>query len=378
MVDNNDIIDPEEVFLGEDNKPLGENDFGGNPKPASTEEEPPGDADLFAPLATNDPLAGDANPEGDSDRNNYSNPAEYAMRWLGHESDEIDFGDGVKVKLNELTPEQQSDVLLSQLENVVDAYEVALKEANSGTPQLQDDFQKQVWEFLQSNGDPKQLAQFILDNDPESMSSSMSSEDIVKRHLTETMGLEGEELEEEVKFLKDGNRLDAYSTRARKYFSDKGTDLSGLTDSQRSQLAAYDQIEIQKYEDEKTKVMNLSTKVKDLSGIPVTKEINDFIATQITPKSYKEDSDFVKNLDNPEKLYRLAFLDNYFEDIVDNLKQTYFEMGKSSIAPASDNLSKEPIRVRSFRSQGTVQRPSAVTKDGKIDFDALLKADVSI
>lgn len=384
------IIDPSEVFLDENNNPVAPGEFGGNPaNPAGippTNDPPkgdppapadkPGDKPADKPGESPAPGADPAQP-GELDRSTFANPAAYAMKWLGYETDEIDFGDGVAVKLDELTPEQQTDVLMNQLETVVDAYESALQEANSGSPQLQDDFQRQVFDFMKSGGSPKELAQYILDNDP-SGTQTLSDEQIVRKHLTETMGLEGDELEDEVKFLKDGNRLDAYTARAKKYFQGKGTDLSGLSASQQERIAKAEQDSVQAWEDERAKVTEHSTQTKDIGGIPLNQEAKDFITSQITPKSHSEDSEFISKLNSPSQLFRLAFLDNYFEDIMDNVKSTYFEMGKNSMKPPGEGLSKDPIKVRSFRTPGQSGRPAAVTADGKVDLDKVVNSSLQI
>lgn len=365
----NDIIDPSEVFLGEDGNVMDPNDFlGGDP---NRQEPPAGDPPL------SDPPADDPPPGGD-DPKEYSNPAEQALKWLGYESDEVDFGEGNVVKLNELSPEQQADVLAGQLETVVNAYEAEIQHLKTGTPQLDTDYQRQVFEFLKANGDPKKLAEYILQNDPASMVKTMSDEEAVRKHLGDSMGLEGQDLEDELKFIKDGERLNTYAERARKALEAKGVDLSGLNTEQRQAIQNREQEAIDAFEAEKTQVINFVGSVKDISGIPVTKEVSDYISTQILPSGHNEDSAFLKSLNNPQKLYRLAFLDNYFEDVVDNLKKTYFEMGKGSVAPPSQGLQKEPIQVRSFRTGSTAAKNSVLDKNGKVDLDKLINSPQSI
>lgn len=374
----NDIIDPEEVFLGDDNTPVeGDKFLGGDPAksqapPANPNPEPSG--------SDNDPPAPD-NPNPDDQQLNpedYSNPAEYAMKWLGYESDEVDFGDGNVVKLKELTAEQQADVLANQLQNVVQSYETELQRVREEGPELDQPLAKQVFEFLKKNGDPVELAKFILENNPSALATTLSPEDMVRRHLGETMNLEGDELEAEVNFLKENGRLDTYAERAKKYLEAKGVDLKGLTQEQQNKLNEQAQAELQEFEVQKTDVLNYVAAAKDVAGIPVKKEINDFIASQILPPDPSQPSPFLQQLDNPAKLHRLAFLDNYFEDIVENLKTTYFEMGKSSVTPASEVLKKEPIPVRSFRSSSNSNSSSAVGADGKVDLDKLVKTDITI
>lgn len=374
MTQVTDIIDPSEVFLGEDGTVMDPNDFlGGDP---NRQSPPAGDP------ASDDPPAGDPPaadpPSGGDDPVAYANPAEQALKWLGYESDEVDFGEGNVVKLNELSPEQQADVLAGQLETVVNAYEAEIQNLKTGTPQLETEYQRQVFEFLKGNGDPIKLAEYILQNNPSSMVNTMSDEDVVRKHLGDSMGLEGQDLEDELKFIKDGERLTTYAERARKALEAKGVDLSGLNAEQRQAIQNQEQQAIQEFENEKTQVINFVSSVKDVSGIPVTKDVSDYISTQILPSTHNEDSAFLKSLNNPQKLYRLAFLDNYFEDVVDNLKKTYFEMGKGSVAPPSQGLQKEPIQVRSFRSGSTAAKNSVMDKNGKVDLDKLINAGQTI
>lgn len=377
----NDIIDPEEVFLGDDNTPVeGEKFLGGDP---ASNPAPPANPDPEPPAPDKDPPAPD-NPNPDPDKpeglkpEDYSNPAEYALKWLGYESDEVDFGDGNVVKLNELTSEQQADVLANQLERVVETYEAELQRVREEGPELSQPLAKQVFEFLKKNGDPVELAKYILENNPTALATTLSPEDMVRRHLGETMNLEGDELEAEVNFLKENGRLDTYAERAKKYLEGKGVDLNGLTQEQQNKLNQQAQAELEEFEVQKTDVLNYVSAAKEVAGIPVKKEINDFIASQILPTDPSQPSPFLQQLDNPAKLHRLAFLDNYFEDIVENLKTTYFEMGKSSVTPASEVLKKEPIPVRSFRSSSNSNRSPAVGADGKVDLDRLVKTDIEI
>ena len=395
MSNNNDIIDPSEVFIGDDGKAIDPAEMmkgltddnggepsgsGGDPADKGGQQAPPDNDDNGGnPGYGNeggdnggDDKSGDA---GDSP-DNYANPAEYAFKWLGYETDEVDFGEG-PVKLADLTSEQQTDVLLNQLQNVVESYEGEIATLKTGTPQLENPFQQQVFEFLRKNGDPKQLAEYILKNDPNSLASSLPGDELVKRHLKETMGLEGQELDDEVTFLKDSNKIDAYAERIKKLYANKGMDISGLNEQQQSVLKANEDKEIEDYRKQSTDISNYAATVKDISGIPVAREVSDFVSQMIISTNHNEDSAFVKSLDNPQKLYRLAFLDSYFEDIVDNLKKSYFEMGKREVTPASQALSKDPVRVQSFRSTAKPSSPH-IGRDGRVDMDKLANAENTI
>jgi len=320
----------------------------------------------------------DPNPDGDADGfdpEKYSNYAEYILRKTGYELDEIDLGDGVgKVKLSELTPEQQVAVIAQEFDHTIEEYESALKEAEEREPELkfEDPMANKVLEYLKEGGDVRRLAKEILSKDPVAQAKMLSDEDVVRLALKKQYPtFTDDEIAEELKDMGE-KRIARYAKAHRAQMEQEQPDISNLTEEMKAAKALELQRAREEFEADVAKVREEAAKIKDIAGIPVNEKIMNHLLSGIIPKDFESDSEFIQELNgNPRALIEYRFWKTYGKAIQEKTAQHYYEKGLRDANAGKEKLSDEPVRTYQFNGSGKKKSNAPKSLD-EIDFDKFL------
>lgn len=322
----------------------------------------------------------DGDENGNEDDEEYTNEAEYILRKMGYDKDEIDFGGDIgKVKISDLTPEQQVIVARQEFDSMIESFEERLKEAESKGVQFEDKQAQQILEYLKEGGDIKKLAKEILSRDPAAQAKMLSDEDIVKMGLKkEFPEFSEEEINEEFKDLatKDGavaRRAKALRTRMEK----QQPDFSDLTEGERKAREEGIQAEVNQFKAESENIRKVAKTIKEIAGVPIGDQHREFLLNKVIPSKMEDDSEFIQGLSKPDKLLRLQFLDTYAEKLAEYHYKRGLEAAKAKNGKKDESeLSDEPIRTY---SGGKGKTKSSTTAKRTIDdfpsFDAFVNAE---
>lgn len=316
----------------------------------------------------------DGEPEG-FDPEKYSNYAEYILRKTGYDLDEIDLGDGVgKVKISELTHEQQLAVISQEFDQTIAEYEEALREAENKQPELkfEDPMANQVLEYLKEGGDIRKLAKEILSKDPVAQAKMLSDEEVVKLALKKQYPtFTDEEIAEELKDMGE-KRIARYAKAYRAQMEKEQPDISNLTEEMKAAKALELQRAKEEFEAEVAKVREEAAKITEIGGIPVNKKIMDYLLAGIIPKDFESDSEFIQELNgNPKALIEYRFWKTYGKAIQEKTAQHYYEKGLRDANAGKEKLSDEPVRTYQYNGSGKKKSNAPKSLD-EIDFDKFL------
>jgi hypothetical protein len=297
----------------------------------------------------------DAQPKGDEKTNQYRNDAEYVLRKTGYDKDEIDLGEGIgKVKIADLTPEQQIQVIVSEFDETIAEYQEAIKDLEARKPELKFDNPQaqQILDYLKEGGDIKKLAKEILSRDPAAQAKMLSDDEIVKLGIKkEFPEFTEEEINAEFQDMEKAGSISRRAKALRNRMEKEQPDFSSLTKEQREAKDAQIQIEREQFDKEVANVKDTAKKLGKIGGFPITEQIAEYLTSKVIPKTMQEDSVFVQKLNNPEKLLTLEFWDTYGETIIKKTAEYYFKKGQESSGPkGDDSLSDDPIRTYQSRS----------------------------
>lgn len=360
------VIDPDNTFFDENGNPAApesekkpeEKDKPAPEGEADNSGEKPDAQKQEAPEADKQP-AGEKEPAGNKDKpaENQSklSLAERMLRANGYELDEIEVesADGpVKKKLSELSPDEQLSLLNGEFDALENRYKEQISTL-SGEGAFKTEAEKQIIEFLRTNGDPKQLAEFILQQDPEARMQSMSSEDLVKDGLKK-LGWSEEDIAEEIEDLKESERLEKYAERFKKNAdTDKQPDYKQLLGKQ---TEFYSKQLQQQHEQESKTVEEFLQAQNSIADFPLNDEVRKYLKETIVPESHEKDSAFIEKIGTPEGLAKAAFLVEFFDDIKANYEsqiQSAYESGKAEAEEIKKKFRDEPI---TNSGNGTMRR----------------------
>jgi hypothetical protein len=327
------------------------------PDPAPAESEPGEPANKLENKQENKPPEDEVEVE-------YANDAEYILRKSGYDKDEIDFGGDIgKIKIVDLTLEQQMIVIREEFDQTVEEYQQVIKELEENKPEFrfENPQHQQFVDYLNDGGDIKKLAKEILSRDPAAQAKMLSDDEIVKLGIKkEFPEFSSEEVEDEFKDMEKAGSIARRAKALRTRMEKSQPDFSDLSAEQRKaqETALEDQLATFKTESEN--IRKAARKLTEIAGIKLEEAHLNFLVNKVIPSRMEEDSDFIKGLENPEKLLRLQFYDTYG----DKLSEYHYQRGlaeaqakaKKGSIDESD-LSDEPVRVyqgrtKSMKTQG--------------------------
>lgn len=320
----------------------------------------------------------DKDKPADDDTEEYDNPAAYILKRNGYENDEVDLGGDLgKVKIADLTPEQQIDVMVEEFDSTVDKLEAEIKTLKERAPELkfEDPAHQQIVDYLKEGGDIKKLAKEILSKDPAAQAKMLSDAEVVKLGIKKSYpSYTEQDVDDEFKEMTPAQvarRAKADRTR----MESEKPDFSNLTAEQK---AANDRATLQviaDFEKDVNNVKEVAKKMTSIANLPVNDKMKDFLLSQVIPKTVNEDSVFMKNLDdNPEKLLTLQYWDTYGEKLIQQTADFYYKKGIKDANGGKEKLSDTPIRTYSSGVKGsTAKQPKTIEEIA--DFEAFLNAD---
>lgn len=353
------IIDPDNTFFDEN----------GNPAPAPGAEEEPEKKDKPAPEGdpdnsgdkpdakkqeapeTDKQPAGKDEPAGNAGKDKPAEDqpklslAERMLKANGYELDEIEVegAEGpVKKKLNELSPDEQLSLLNGEFDALEKRYQEQITSL-SGEGAFKTEAEKQIIEFLRTNGDPKALADFILQQDPAARLQTMDNESLVKDGLKK-LGWSEEDIAEEIEALKESERLEKYAERFK-----KNVDPNAQPDYKQllgKQTEFYTKQLQQQHEQESKTVEEFLKAQQAIADFPLNDEVRKYLKETIVPESHDKDSAFLEKIGTPEGLAKAAFLVEFFDDIKANYEsqiKSAYEQGKAEAEEIKRKFRDEPI-----------------------------------
>lgn len=370
------VLDPDNEFSAEELEALGFTDSA-TVKDGEQEEQDQTGEEVLEDGREGEPSVPQVDPVSTDPETKptYSTALDYVLRHEGFQGDEVEV-DGQKKKISDLTAEEQMDLL-------VEAYErksVALAEKSKAAAPTGE--AAEILEFLSKGGTPTQLAQMLLERDPAAQASRFTNEQLVTENLKKLYPEYSEQdIEDELKFLKTSGRLDRQAEILRERMIKSQPEIKGLTaemEQQRNQSLERERAQaLQEYEQEAEQIRTYVQKVSKVGEIEVPEDVRQYIGKQILSESAEKDSPFLEKLSTPDKLFRLAFLDEYHDEIVRDVAARYYEMGLSKAKETTSKFSDEPkIQVGGYRSTRTKNetKPSS-KKDAGLDYDKLLTVD---
>jgi hypothetical protein len=266
------------------------------------------------------------------------------------------------VKIADLTPEQQMDVIVSEFQTAQDKYKTQIKELNERKPELKfEDPQAQTLvDYLKNGGDIKRLAKEILSKDPAAQATMLSDAEVVKADIKKNYPTYSDaDLEEEFKEMSEA-QVARRAKAARANLVNSKPDYSALTVEQKAQQEKLNTDAITAFETEKKNVVDKATALEEIAGVKVSKPIRDYLLSQVLPENKDGESKFVEALaGSPEKLLRLSFLDTYHEKLMKQAADHYYKKGLAEGNKGKEKLSDEPVRTYSSSGKGKATEKTA-------------------
>lgn len=312
------------------------------------------------PRFINDGQDPDGQAPDDDAVDTYSNPAEFLLKGLGFEGDEVDI-EGTNKKFADLSNDEQIGLISSSVNDLVEHYENQIKElqANGGGDSFKNDAEKQAVEFLREGGSLQDLAKEITNQDPNAAYANMSSEDLVRGKLKdENPTWSDDEIEEEITDLKDRNKLERNAKSIRASLK-PDLDLSALKAPDGSQENTFNE---QEYQAEVANVVRTAMGIKEIGGVPMNDEIRNSVIHHIVSLNENQTTPFLEELNSPDALFEAAFWKMYGKDIIKQIHDTAYNKGKKDVASQFDD---EP----------SINSRSNNNYDKNLDFNQLLKID---
>jgi hypothetical protein len=339
-LEDDDIIDPETTMFDPDT---------GEPMPKKAEPDPakpdpsktpdPSKAPVDDP-GKNDPPADDpADPEDEP-----KNHADYVLRSLGYQTSKIDLGEGNIKDVSELTDEEQLEVITARFEELTSFYETKLGEIENNGGSFANPIEKALIDTVRSNEyNLADLAKIIIDNDPASLARNASNEELVRGHLKSMYeDFSDEEIEEELAAMQNTSRFERIASKVREQMMNKPFGEGDLSKALETFKTNSTKKAVQEYQDETKGIMEFIEKTNEFSQIPLSKEVKDFILSDIVSEAPEKNSKFLDSINDPERLFRLSFLDKFHEQLVENTAKHYFELGKAEAAKITSKFKDTP------------------------------------
>ncbi len=267
----------------------------------------------------------------------FANHAAYVLAQAGYEGDTIKIGEQDR-PIAELTPEEQLEVITTEYNAALDY--IASQPAPGSVPPANAEH-AEILKLLQGGMTPTDLAQAILGNNAvtQAIETAGGVDKVAFLAVKEKFpDLTDEEAAEQVEFFKKKGKLDPMvQAHARKLAGDAANPLTAASQAQQAVLETQRLADEKEEADEVAGIKTYFTKATELAGVPLQPAISQFIQSQILPPKPGERSVFIQQLNKPEKLARLAFLDTYHEDIVARVEKDALARG---IAIGEGNLAK--------------------------------------
>lgn len=216
----------------------------------------------------------------------FTNKLDEVLRRAGFDVSEIEFEDGTKKPISDLTEAEQIDILVQQLQTPQEA----------PLPDLNED-ELNLVEFLRSGKSPRELAEAILETDLSYKYSKMTDEEVYREWLTkERPTFSAEEIEEEITDLRDRNKLGREARAIRSRFEAT-------------------QAHIPQAEPD----VDLDTQINDIVGFAKTVQLDNTIKNDvlnfIIPKGKNEDSELIKYMSTPDALFNMGYMLTQWKNI---------------------------------------------------------------
>jgi hypothetical protein len=346
-----EMVDPDYAIYDESGEIIGEFDDEGNESfldgkspvksPEKITPKIPADPAVAPQGATDDPKPADPDPENPE----YLNHAHFILKSGGYDLDEIEFEDGLKVKIADLTEDQQLNIMTNEFMRMQKEFSETLEGSDSKVPELSEDQQALV-DFMGKGGTAKQLAQYILENDPDNAHKLLTDDDLVLESIRKSMpGAEEEDVLEELRILKEAGRVEKRAQLLRKQLGTGEIKFSDISQKHGAFLKASQDKELEEEREEVRQLNEKALSTKEIAGIPIDQAVAKSILKDLVPEQEGGESNFLKNLQSPEKLLRLQFLDRYAEEVFDHIS-------KSAMAEGA-KLERERLEneINSLRSQ---------------------------
>ena len=369
-----EVIDPDNAFYDDENNLVEyfDSDSGIRFKKNESgemvpeENEDTSDSGENKPDNTEDPDSDDdsnseqekSKDKGNEDQSQYANAADYVLKTFGYSHDEVEMADGIKVKISDLTIEQQNELMAGEFANVKNYYEAKIKDLEE-TPStdFKDKNEKEIIEFLRNGGNPVDLAKKILDSTPGAQLNQLSNKEIVKNHLKSQFGdMKDEELNEEVDGMSE-EKLQKRADSIKKKLESEGHTLN-MTEEQKKQIAEQRKQEEGAFNTEVQNIKEEAGKIETIAGVTITDEIRNYLVEEVTSDNIDEDSAFIKSIDNPKALLELKFWQAYGPDLIKAVAKQQYEKGREEGGKQIRKFSDKPV----YQSKSRQTPPKKETK----------------
>lgn len=370
--DSEILIDPDYAIYDDGGNIIGQFDDDGNEtflegkepaKPADPQKPTPAPDGTKAPeTKPQDPQKPVTDPKAAEQEESYLNHAHYILKMGGYELDEIEFENGEKVNIADLSAEQQLNILTSEFSRMREEYEGEISKAPK-PQELPQDAQALV-EFIQNGGTAKELAQYILDNDPDNAHKNLTDADLVLESIRKSMpGASQEDIQEEFDLLKEAGRVEKRAQLLRKQLGSGEIKLSDISQKHSDLMESNRQKELETEIDDAKKLTSYAKEVKEVAGVPIDPSVINSVLKNLIPDSPGEESNFLKSLNNPEKLLRYQFLDQYAEKIMEHVANESIKEGielerqrlESRIEELEDQLNIKDKHLSRFSDKPIIQ-----------------------
>lgn len=361
-----EILDPENIIYDDEGNVAGvfdpesgekkmyENPEGGEDKNL---EKPEGDDTIIDPEKS-----GSKDPEKSNETPEYANHADFILKEGGYDLDEIEFEDGRKVKIADLTSDDQLNIVTNEFQRMRDEFQAEIE--NSGQAKFENEEEEELINFLRSGGTAKDLAKFIIESDPDNAHKALTDDDLVFENLkTQYPGASEEDIEEEFKVLKDAGRVEKRAMYLRNKLASGEIKFSDISAKHKEQVEAQKAVSLRQDIYEATKIVEYAKTVKEIAGIPIDGGVTATIIKDLVPDNLEEDSEFLKTLNEPEKLVRLRFLDLHAEKVFQHISDQAFKDGmetererlEGEISELRSQLNIKDAHLRKFSDQPLVK-----------------------
>lgn len=361
-----EILDPENIIYDDEGNVAGvfdpesgekkmyENPEGGEDKNL---EKPEGDDTIIDPEKS-----GFKDPEKSNETPEYANHADFILKEGGYDLDEIEFEDGRKVKIADLTSDDQLNIVTNEFQRMRDEFQAEIE--NSGQAKFENEEEEELINFLRSGGTAKDLAKFIIESDPDNAHKALTDDDLVFENLkTQYPGASEEDIEEEFKVLKDAGRVEKRAMYLRNKLASGEIKFSDISAKHKEQVEAQKAVSLRQDIYEATKIVEYAKTVKEIAGIPIDGGVTATIIKDLVPDNLEEDSEFLKTLNEPEKLVRLRFLDLHAEKVFQHISDQAFKDGmetererlEGEISELRSQLNIKDAHLRKFSDQPLVK-----------------------
>ena len=330
-----------------------ENDFeNGNPDPNETDIR-----------SINDIIPGEENledlidPSNDSFDNGNNNQEGYLPRVLLHD---IMGNTDIEIPEN-LSYQEQTEIVRQSFEDVVNHYETQIQQVQQMLP---NEYELSLLEAMRNGINPfEQMAPSIDINNKEL---------VVREKLRmDNPGWEDSDIDAELNDILSSNKLDRYYKSAVPVVQQKA---GGGNESWQQYQQQLEQQRLQEeqmeYQQDVEAIRNVAIQTNDFSGFELPNEMKNqafAYATQINPQT--GNTYLIDTLNNPEKIYRIAMLDLYFEKFVESLAGQQVNKVKEKLATKPIQTGGGSGQRESYETMTTEQLAEQMSRITKLGND---------